>query len=239
MDKAKKLERKLKKLEKLEKLKKEEKLKELEKNKKLKKLKKKIAATKSDDCQTNQMSQEKTFLQDKPKKKKKKQETLDNTSDNVSVNMNHVNKDSNKKTPKLSKRKLKKQKIIEAEIEARKLRKEHVASKAIEYILMWKHHNKEWKFEKLKQIWLLNNIMEEQYISDEIFPIVVEYFRNSYKSTCINSACHTLVSKAMATVSQVEEKTQEECKIDLQNSVSYKRARIILQFFPEFEKPTS
>ncbi|EFN69070.1 Uncharacterized protein C7orf50-like protein, partial [Camponotus floridanus] len=88
--------------------------------------------------------------------------------------------------------------------------------------LQWKHSRSEWKFEKLKQIWLMDNLLDENSIPDTIFPLVLEYFE-----ACKGTARKVLVQKGMDVIKKAEE--NDEIKNDIIESTAYKRARQLLQ----------
>lgn len=95
-------------------------------------------------------------------------------------------------------------------------------------LLQWKNCRNEWKFEKLRQIWLIDHLMYKHSISDKMFPIVLEYFRD-----CRGKARKVLVEKAMEIIKKSEEETNEQDKEAIIDSVTYKRARQILQVIDE------
>lgn len=92
--------------------------------------------------------------------------------------------------------------------------------------MQWKHSRSEWKFEKLKQIWLMDNLLDENSISDIIFPLVLEYFEG-----CKGMAREVLLRKGMDVIKKAEE-NDEEIKNEITESVAYKRARQLLQILP-------
>ncbi|KAL1506058.1 hypothetical protein ABEB36_005489 [Hypothenemus hampei] len=51
--------------------------------------------------------------------------------------------------------------------------------KTLNYLSKWKHSRSEWKFEKLKQIWLQQNLLDNTKIPDQFWDTVVEYFCGS------------------------------------------------------------
>lgn len=91
--------------------------------------------------------------------------------------------------------------------------------------LQWKHSRSEWKFEKLKQIWLMDNLLDENSIPDTIFSLVLEYFEG-----CKGTARKVLVQKGMDVIKKAE--NDEEIKNDIIESTAYKRARQLLQVLP-------
>lgn len=90
--------------------------------------------------------------------------------------------------------------------------------------LQWKHAQNEWKFEKLRQIWLMDNLLDETCIPEDIFPTVLEYFEG-----CKGMAREQLLKKGMDFIRKVEENEED---IDEVESVAYQRARKLLQALP-------
>jgi len=94
-------------------------------------------------------------------------------------------------------------------------------------LLQWKHSRNEWKFEKLKQIWLMDNLLDENAISDNLFPVVLEYFEG-----CKGMAREVLLRKGMEIIRKTEAETDEDDKREIMESTAYKRARQLLQTLP-------
>ncbi|XP_071650582.1 uncharacterized protein [Temnothorax longispinosus] len=175
-----------------------------------------------DDQQTDKTkkcSQEETVAQDEPKKKRKR---LNDTADDASTSKDISKKDLNEKP--LSKRELKKKKATLAKLEKKKDKEIRAINMAYIYLKKWKHCKNEWKFEKLRQIWLIDNLLSSYSISDEIFPIVLEYFEK-----CRGSARETLIEKAMELMKKAEAEEDEKDKKELMKTTPYKRARQVLQ----------
>ncbi|XP_019882919.2 uncharacterized protein C7orf50 homolog [Camponotus floridanus] len=132
----------------------------------------------------------------------------------------------NAKIPKKpSKRQLKRERAIQAANQKKESSRINTMQKVLNYISMWKHSRSEWKFEKLKQIWLMDNLLDENSIPDTIFPLVLEYFE-----ACKGTARKVLVQKGMDVIKKAEE--NDEIKNDIIESTAYKRARQLLQVLP-------
>ncbi|XP_036143425.1 uncharacterized protein C7orf50 homolog [Monomorium pharaonis] len=196
--------------------------------------KEKLDALENNNHKTK-MSQE-DVVQSKQKKKKRKVtfNCNDATSD-VDISKEDLNENIKtvKATPK-SKRQLKKEKAERAEIEKKQTQSERSKSnakqKALSYLSTWKHCRNEWKFEKLKQIWLMDNLLDENAISDDLFPVVLEYFEG-----CKGMAREVLMRKGMEIIRKAESETDEDSKRDIMKSIAYSRARQLLQTLP-FDK---
>ncbi|XP_071564780.1 uncharacterized protein [Temnothorax nylanderi] len=168
---------------------------------------------------TKKRSQEETVAQDEPKKKRKR---LNDTADDASTSKDISKKDLNEKP--LSKRELKKKKATLAKLERKKDKEIRDINMAYAYLKKWKHCKNEWKFEKLRQIWLMDNLLSSYSINDELFPVVLEYFEK-----CRGSARETLIEKAMELMKKAETEEDEKDKKELMKTTPYKRARQVLQ----------
>ncbi|XP_029178086.1 uncharacterized protein C7orf50 homolog [Nylanderia fulva] len=155
-------------------------------------------------------------------------------SSNIPAETNISKEETNEKAKvpeKPSKRQLKREKAIQRAIHEVNQKKEssriNAMQKALNYISMWKHSRTEWKFEKLKQIWLMDNLLDENSIPDTSFPLVLEYFEG-----CKGMAREVLLRKGMEIIRKAEEKRDNENENEIIESVAYKRARQLLQALP-------
>jgi hypothetical protein len=48
-------------------------------------------------------------------------------------------------------------------------------NEALSYLQLWKSHKESWKFEKLKQLWLLKHAADGTLVDDKLFPVLLEY----------------------------------------------------------------
>ncbi|KAL6260011.1 hypothetical protein P5V15_009918 [Pogonomyrmex californicus] len=188
---------------------------------------------------TDEMAQENTLICKQKQKRKRKfriQETVDSLTqlkegcNDVTIDKSLSRDDSNEnvKIPKkLSKRQLKKQKALQVIIQKKESSRINIMQKALSYVHRWKHSKNEWKFEKLKQIWLINNLLDENSISETFFPIVLEYFKD-----CRGKALEILLQKAVEIIKKAEKEEDEEHKCKIMKSIAYKRARQLLQTLP-------
>lgn len=71
----------------------------------------------------------------------------------------------------MSKRQKKRQKQAQVVVQ----RKDDDIEKTIGYLTKWKENRSEWKFEKLRQICVQKNILNEKVIPDEHFDLAIEY----------------------------------------------------------------
>ncbi|CAI2177107.1 3397_t:CDS:2 [Funneliformis geosporum] len=51
----------------------------------------------------------------------------------------------------------------------------HAAKTGLNYLLIWRYRKEEWKFQKVRQIWLLKNAYHEDLFSDDFFKVFIEY----------------------------------------------------------------
>ncbi|XP_076381437.1 phosphatidylinositol glycan anchor biosynthesis class Q [Megalopta genalis] len=129
-----------------------------------------------------------------------------------------------KKPKHPSKRQLKREKAEKKENEKIEASRLEVMKKGLNYVSKWKHARSEWKFEKLRQIWLIDNLLDETCIPDDIFPTVLEYFEG-----CKGMAREQLLKKGMDVIKKIEENEKNK---DEMETVAYQRARQLLQALP-------
>lgn len=91
--------------------------------------------------------------------------------------------------------------------------------------LQWKHARNEWKFMKVKQIWLIDNLLDETAVPDSIFPTVLEYFEG-----CKGMARETLLKKGMDVIKKYEQKLEDSEEIT--ETIELTRARQLLKALP-------
>ncbi|XP_015110440.1 uncharacterized protein C7orf50 homolog [Diachasma alloeum] len=164
--------------------------------------------------------------EDVPKKAKKaKKEKLDDTEKADKEVDEEVEGDAPPKSKKPSKRQLKREKKEAREAEKRDASKVEAMNKSLEYISTWKHAKSKWKFEKLKQIWLMDHLLDDSLVPEEVFPTVLEYFEG-----CKGMARELLLKKGMDVIKKYER--QQEAAEEVEETVEYKRARQLLQALP-------
>lgn len=108
-------------------------------------------------------------------------------------------------------------------LQERKLKAElGLQQKCLNYLSQWKHTRDAWKFEKLKQVWLQQNMFDSAKVPEEFWDILVEYF-----SGCKGKARGTIVQAALKIIESEEEKTNDN------NISNVKRARDVIQNLQE------
>ncbi|CAH2307233.1 Hypothetical predicted protein [Pelobates cultripes] len=69
--------------------------------------------------------------------------------------------------------------------------KPSVCELSLQYLKSWSEKRKDWKFQKTRQIWLLQNMYDQEKISDDYFPILLEYLeglKGSARDTTVKQA---------------------------------------------------
>ncbi|XP_034110527.1 uncharacterized protein C7orf50 homolog isoform X1 [Drosophila albomicans] len=99
-----------------------------------------------------------------------------------------------------------------------------------EYLKKWKDNRKEWKFEKLRQISIQQTAFDEQKVSEELWPIALEYLASS------KGAAKTMLTKLADDVIQELDKKCEQLEDEAERKIivessRYQRARNLLQNF--------
>ncbi|XP_011695388.1 PREDICTED: protein MNN4 [Wasmannia auropunctata] len=178
-------------------------------------------ASNDDNHNTDEVSQE-NIVQRKRKKRNIERTLNEDNGDDTDISKEAA--ENVKSTKELSKRQLKKQKVLQEETKKRKSQKSNAKQKALSYLSTWKYSRNEWKFEKLKQIWLMNNLLNEDAIPDSLFPVVLEYFEG-----CKGKAREGLLSKGMEVIRKAEMELDEDKKEEIMKSIAYRRARQLLQ----------
>ncbi|XP_034940150.1 uncharacterized protein C7orf50 homolog [Chelonus insularis] len=163
--------------------------------------------------------------EEKSSKKFKKNESNLDSKKNLSENEEESQDNIEQKPRTISKRQIKREKEEQRKTDKKEASKQDAMNKALNYISMWKHSRSQWKFEKIKQIWLMDNLLDDKAVPNSIFPTVLEYFEG-----CKGMARETLLKKGMDVIKMCEQK-QEETGSRIE-TVEYKRARELLQALP-------
>ncbi|XP_047357737.1 uncharacterized protein LOC124952234 [Vespa velutina] len=190
--------------------------------------KSKIGETGSTDILEKDSSDTELLIEGKISKRRKRGSTALVESNNGStgdLNTKVPEEKEAKETETPSKRRIKREKAEQREAEKREATKIEATQKALTYVRKWKYSRSEWKFEKIRQIWLMDNLLDDTLIPDEVFPIVLEYFEG-----CKGMAREQLLKKGMDVVRIAEENVEK--RDETVESISYKRARLLLQALP-------
>ncbi|CAD6201391.1 GSCOCG00000194001-RA-CDS [Cotesia congregata] len=182
------------------------------------------------------------------KKAKTDEESIEDVDEDVAElheegKIRKIIKKSGEKGP--SKRELKRKRLEEKNAQIKLASKQEAMDKALNYVSMlnffstllhlteilvqqWKHAKSQWKFEKLKQIWLMDNLLDQECVPDSVFPTVLEYFEG-----CKGMARETLYKKGVEVIKKYEQNQEKEDETDeVVETVEYKRARELLQALP-------
>lgn len=98
-----------------------------------------------------------------------------------------------------------------------------------DYLHKWTHNRSEWKFEKLRQISIQNNMFNETIIDDELWIMTKEYLCGTK-----GSARLAIIKNAESIICNLDEKimnsNDNDAATNLTQSKNYERAREMLQF---------
>ncbi|KAM7358529.1 uncharacterized protein ACRADG_003469 isoform 2-T2 [Cochliomyia hominivorax] len=178
--------------------------------------------------------------------KEKRSKSQQNDTDNEVTNEDHEADDDDFHEPTLEelkesekpennlaivtgrqKKKQKHQKLLEAQ-KGQSAEKEK--QRNAEYLNKWKHARDSWKFEKLRQISIQQNMFESDKLDENVWPIALEYLAGSK-----GSAKDKIVKLANDVIEEsdkmCEQQESEEEKHSILNSLKYQRARDLLQIF--------
>ncbi|CAJ0759386.1 24278_t:CDS:2, partial [Entrophospora sp. SA101] len=90
-----------------------------------------------------------------------------------SINQVEIHNQDNKKIKSKSKKDKDNKKIkLEYESKIKKIPEELSSNGKL---VQWKYHTKDWKFQKIRQIWLLTNVYNINMFPDELFEIFLDY----------------------------------------------------------------
>lgn len=134
---------------------------------------------------------------------------------------------------KLSKRKRKHLKAGEA-VPEDAIHESKGMGKALRYLKTWNEDRASWKFEKCRQIWLLHNAYDETKVSQDIFPILLNYIasvKGGMRQGTIDIAKQKL-ENGERWEKQSDEKGEEELEKEFGNKLSdveLGRARQIIE----------
>uniref|UniRef100_A0A1B0DGC8 Uncharacterized protein n=1 Tax=Phlebotomus papatasi TaxID=29031 RepID=A0A1B0DGC8_PHLPP len=96
---------------------------------------------------------------------------------------------------------------------------------AVTYLKRWKNEKNRWKFEKLKQIFIQNNALNEDKFDEEMWPIVLEYLEKSK-----GASRKFVIDTAEKVIQEVDQAIEEDSqKTALLKGSRYLRARELLQ----------
>lgn len=167
--------------------------------------------------------------QTRKKKKKKAREdpVIDSAVQKVGDNESGGVEDEDPEKAALRKKKREKRK--QKKLERERKRKEHAEKAgtakvaAVDYLKQWKNDRETWKFQKVRQVWLLQNMYDQMLLDDESFEILLEYLEGLQ-----GKAREKTVSEAETTL---EKNETEEDSSDAE--VRFDRAKQVIQLLSD------
>lgn len=96
--------------------------------------------------------------------------------------------------------------------------------KCLNYLSQWKYNRNEWKFEKLRQVWLINHMFDLDRLPDQFFDTLVDYLSKS------EGKSREIVIKQALKVIEHYESLPPQMHEDESYKVKYQRARTVIQF---------
>lgn len=145
-------------------------------------------------------------------KKRKRNEESETTENSEKTEESGIKKSDDT----VSKRALKRMKYQELLDKKKNESETTLRSKALNYLSKWKYNKTDWKFEKLRQVWLVQNLYDSSKIEDKFWETIVEYF---------NSAQGKVREKILKEAIKIVE-TED---IELNDQVKFQRAKDIVQ----------
>lgn len=109
--------------------------------------------------------------------RKMKRKNIDNRPA-TEEELTEADKSENRKNV-TSKRQKKREKYEQLKTELKQKGETITQERALNYLSRWKHNKEEWKFEKLRQVWLQNHMFDSSAVPDTFFQTVVDYFGGS------------------------------------------------------------
>ncbi|XP_077297286.1 uncharacterized protein LOC143919004 [Arctopsyche grandis] len=129
---------------------------------------------------------------------------------------------------KMSKRQLKREKHAQRIAEQEAAAHKAVQLQAISYLSLWKHNKAEWKFNKVKQIWLYKHKFESDKVPEELWQPFIEYFSSA--TGAIKKSIIEDCQKIIEVMDKwIEANKEAEVKEKKPSEVAYQRARDLLQ----------
>lgn len=108
--------------------------------------------------------------------------------------------------------------------------------KSLNYLSKWKHSRTEWKFEKLRQIWLQQNMYDTAKVPDQFWDTLVEYLSGSkgqIRKVLIKEALGVIEKKEAKKSEEENNDVEEESEEKVDDANIIKRARDVIQNLEE------
>ncbi|XP_031631869.1 uncharacterized protein C7orf50 [Contarinia nasturtii] len=171
--------------------------------------------------QTESPGSNNPFKTDKKPPKRKKLKKLAETEESQT---NENEEENGMPAPPPSKRQKKKQKQQQNIVR----NKDKEIEKTISYLVKWDTSRDEWKYEKLRQIFIQKNVFDEKVIDTEHCDVAIKYL-----ATSKGHSRAMIIESAEAIIKEIETKITDENQEELTSSARYERARQILQSMDE------
>jgi len=192
-------------------------------------------------------SQEQTEFQKHkiPKRKKNKEMSINSKLENHSESNEKPENEEpalNPTNPKIEKEESKraqKRKKHEQLLSAKKLKVDlAMQDKCLNYLSIWKHSRSDWKFEKLRQVWLQQNMFDSDKIPVQFWETLVEYFSNAkgkIRQTIMDDALKIIETAEFSISQNDDEKTkvEDENQNNGTSEIKVQRAKNIIQSLQE------
>ncbi|XP_039430234.1 uncharacterized protein C7orf50 homolog isoform X1 [Culex pipiens pallens] len=91
-----------------------------------------------------------------------------------------------------------------------------------QYLEAWRDDREKWKFQKLKQIYIQENVFDETRLGTEVWPIALEYLSGTK-----GSGKEALVKQAQTVIREIDQQAKDG---EDQEGSRYQRARELLQY---------
>ncbi|KAL9701454.1 hypothetical protein quinque_004895 [Culex quinquefasciatus] len=91
-----------------------------------------------------------------------------------------------------------------------------------QYLEAWRDDREKWKFQKLKQIYIQENVFDETRLGTEVWPIALEYLSGTK-----GSGKETLMKQAQTVIREIDQQAKDG---EDQEGSRYQRARELLQY---------
>lgn len=107
---------------------------------------------------------------------------------------------------------------------------EEVRNQSLQYIRLWKNTRDTWNFQKVRQVWLLQHMFEQEQVPDPDFAIVLEYLEGLQ-----GKSRQETVKKAESLLGELEgdDDSDEDADADSETEAKLKRVKDIIQLLAE------
>lgn len=128
-------------------------------------------------------------------------------------------------TANLESKKSKKRKKHQKLVESRKTRTDQkYQDEILTYLKSYCEDRSNWKFQKMKQIWIQENVFDATKIGDDVWSFALEYLGGSQ-----GRSKDELSKKAREIIDRIDTEADEKSEPELQEQPLYIRARELLQ----------